>query len=83
MAKQQVVRVYPDPALPAGTFIPGVGGDGADVHPDLAAEWVAAGLATTTRPRASSSPAPRRSARNATKTPAPAPAELPASPAKE
>jgi hypothetical protein len=84
MAKQQLVRVYPDPALPPGTFLPGVGEDGADVHPDRAAEWIEAGLATTTRPRLSSSAKPRRSATNATKTPpATSPAEQPASPAKE
>jgi hypothetical protein len=50
-----LVRVYPSPALLAraeldGTFLPGVGPDGADIPPALAAEWLEAGLATTEAP---------------------------------
>lgn len=51
-----LVHVYPSPDLPAGSFLPGVGEDGAPVAPELAAEWVAAGLATTTPPDAPATP---------------------------
>lgn len=45
------VRVYPAPALAErGEFLPGVGIDGADIDDELAAEWLAAGLATTEAP---------------------------------
>ena len=45
-----LVRVYPSRKLPVGSYLPGVGVDGADVAPELAAEWIEAGLATTTPP---------------------------------
>lgn len=45
-----LVLVYPSPDLPTGSFLPGVGAAGATVTPDLADEWIAAGLATTTPP---------------------------------
>ena len=44
----KTVHVYP--TLPEGSFLPGVGTEGADVAPDLAAAWVKAGLATTVPP---------------------------------
>jgi len=50
---EDLVRVYPHPDLahrPDRPFLPGVGSDGADVAPELAAEWLAAGLATTEAP---------------------------------
>lgn len=48
----ETIRVYPHPDLAArGENLPGIGLDGADVDPDLAAEWIAAGLAVTTRPK--------------------------------
>lgn len=47
-----LVRVYPSRKLPAGSFLPGVGIAGADVAPELAAEWIKAGLATRTAPPA-------------------------------
>lgn len=50
--KPDTVRVYPSPDLPAGSFLPGVGTDGADVSPELAAEWLEAGLVTTQPPDA-------------------------------
>lgn len=47
------IYVYPSSALLArvdGAHLPGVGVAGADVPADLAAEWIAAGLATTDKP---------------------------------
>jgi hypothetical protein len=51
-----LVTVYPDPSLPEGSFLAGVGVDGAAVAPELAAEWIEAGLATTTPPAAPAQP---------------------------
>lgn len=51
-----LVTVYPSPELlerqqiDPGAFLPGVGIAGAAVAPELAEEWTAAGLATTTPP---------------------------------
>lgn len=50
-----LVRVYPSPALlerADGAYLPGVGIAGGDVSPELAAEWIEAGLATTDAPAA-------------------------------
>jgi hypothetical protein len=50
---EDLVRLYPHHDLLAredGAFLPGVGIDGADVGAELAAEWLAAGLATTEPP---------------------------------
>lgn len=45
------VRVYPHPDLaPRGEYLAGVGLDGVEVSADLAAEWLAAGLATDVSP---------------------------------
>jgi hypothetical protein len=53
-AAPATVRVYPHPDLSArNEFLAGVGADGADVEPELAKEWVEAGLAVRARPRAS------------------------------
>lgn len=46
----QTIRVYPDPSLPEGSFIPGLGVDGADLPADEADALIGAGLATTTPP---------------------------------
>jgi hypothetical protein len=46
-----LVRVYPSTDLPEGAYVPGVGTDGADVSPELAAEWHDAGLVRYTKPR--------------------------------
>lgn len=48
---EKLVRVYPLP-LPPGNFLAGVGEDGADVSPELAAEWLKAGLVTKSKPDA-------------------------------
>ena len=37
--------IYPAPNLPQGTYLPGVGVDGAEVPSRLADEWIKAGLA--------------------------------------
>lgn len=59
MAKKQpepaaapvTTHVYPHPALAErGDYLAGVGIDGASVSPDLAAEWLAAGLVVLDRP---------------------------------
>lgn len=45
------VHVYPSAALlERGQYLAGVGVDGADVSPELAAEWLANGLATLEPP---------------------------------
>ncbi len=47
------VHVYPATAmLERGEYLAGVGVDGADVPPELAQEWVDAGLATLEPPAA-------------------------------
>ena len=46
----KTVRIYPSSTLPEGSYLPGVGIDGAEVESDLAEEWVAAGLARKSRP---------------------------------
>lgn len=51
-----LVLIYPGPDLPDGSFLPGVGIDGARVAPELAEEWLTAGLATTTPPAAPAQP---------------------------
>ena len=51
----KTVHVYP--TLPEGSFLPGVPAEGAEVPADLAAEWVKAGLVTTTPPKPAT-PAP-------------------------
>lgn len=47
-----LVRVYPGPGLAEGEYLPQVGIDGADVSPELAAEWLERDLVTTTAPAA-------------------------------
>jgi hypothetical protein len=51
----KLVMVYP--TLPPGSFLPGVPAEGAEVAPELAAEWEAAGLVSLTRP---ADPAPTK-----------------------
>jgi hypothetical protein len=53
-----LVRVYPSTDLPEGAFVPGVGTDGADVSPELAAEWHEAGLVRYARPRSATPDSP-------------------------
>lgn len=46
-----LIRVWPSEALLArGEYLPGVGSDGAEISPELAEEWLAAGLVTTQAP---------------------------------
>lgn len=58
-------KVYPHPSLARrGYYLAGVGVDGAEVAAELAEEWIAAGLATATRP-----PVSVRASRPATSAP--------------
>jgi hypothetical protein len=52
------VMVYP--TLPPGNFLPGVPAEGAEVAPELAAEWEAAGLVSLTPIPEPADPAPTK-----------------------
>jgi hypothetical protein len=53
----KLVMVYP--TLPPGSFLPGIPAEGAEVAPELAAEWEAAGLVSTDPPKPAD-PAPTK-----------------------
>lgn len=86
MTKPKTRKIYPHPSLAKrGENLPGIGVDGAEVPAELAAEWIAAGLATATR-----TPAKVSNARSVRSAPKRAPAAVttphtskPAGPARE